>query len=276
MEEFKFRKELFGKYVDIVLFDIPKDIAEDISGIAYKEGLRLSNIFNFYDKNSELSRLNRDRRIKPSSELLKLIKIAKEFSELIKGEYDITFGKNFRERKENKPLTKLSCSYKDISINNNEIVLNNPDVEIDLGSIAKGFIVDKIVESLQSQGVLSGIVDGRGDIRVFGEAQRIGIQDPRRDRIINYIKIKDNGIATSGDYSQYDKSFDKSHIINQKELISVTVVAEDLMTADLFATAIFVSNKALNLLEKRESIKVMTIDKSLNIKYYNNLEEILE
>jgi thiamine biosynthesis lipoprotein ApbE len=55
---------------------------------------------------------------------------------------------------------------------------------------------------------------------------------------------------------------------------SITVVAPNLTIADAFATAFFVSNN-FGLIEKYKDLKVMTIDKKLNIKYYNGFEELL-
>lgn len=278
MADFSIKKPLFGKYVEIILHDLDNDLALEVVEKAYEEGLRLQKIFNFYDENSELSKLNKKRKLRVSNELLYLIKTAKEFAILTNGEYDITLGKLFKQRKLGEPEQKLSCSYKDIGIRDNEIILNHPDIEIDLGSIAKGYIVDKIVESLKSQGVASGLVDGRGDIRIFGDySQTIGIQHPRNKSIIKNINLKDCAVATSGDYAQYNRTYDKSHIIHKKDIISITVIAQTLMIADVFASVFFVSEKSKfeELVKKNKNIKIFTIDKNIKIRYYNNFEEVV-
>jgi thiamine biosynthesis lipoprotein len=271
------RKPLFGKDVEIRLEDIDERMGESAAQEAYEEGLRLSKIFNFYDDKSEVSLLNKKRKMKVSEELLLLIKKAQEFSEMTNGDYDVSLGKVFRERKKGVDK-KVSCSFEDIKIHKNNVVeLTNPDVEIDLGSLAKGYIVDKIAENLLSQGILNGMVDGRGDIRVFGKAQTIHIQHPRKEGIIAEIKIKDVAVATSGDYKQFVGNFENCHIVNKKGLISVTVVAPSLIVADAIATAFFVADEKSRkkILENNKDVKIMAIDRNLNIKYYNGFDKII-
>jgi FAD:protein FMN transferase len=144
--------------------------------------------------------------------------------------------------------------------------------------LAKGYIVDQMIENLKSQGVISGLIDGRGDMCLFGEhTLTVGIQHPRdKEKIIKKIRLNNASVATSGDYNQYNNSFDNCHILDKKDLISVTVVAPSLILADVLATAIFVSSDIQRLIAVNKNAKVMTIDKDLDIKYYNKFEELLE
>ena len=84
-------------------------------------------------------------------------------------------------------------------------------------------------------------------------------------------------IATSGDYNQYYGNFKNSHILNQKEIISLTVVAPTLKEADIYATVLFVLNKTQRekLIKENKNIKVFTVDESLNIEKYNGFEELI-
>jgi len=275
MDEFIVRKPLFGKEVEIAVYDMDDMMSELVANKAYEEGLRLSKIFNIYDEKSELSLLNKNRKMRVSKELLEVINISKDFYELTDGKYDVSLGRLIQQRKNGLKETAY-CSFKDVMVDGNFITLNNNDVIIDLGSIAKGYIVDKMVETLQNEGVMAGLVDGRGDIRIFGDIiQNIGIQHPRdKDKTISKITVGECAIATSGDYNQYYGSFENSHIINSKDFTSITVVGETLAVADAFATAFFVSDNP-ELLQKYKDLKVMTIDKNMNIKYYNNFEELL-
>ena len=43
------------------------------------------------------------------------------------------------------------CTYRDIEVSGSKVRLNHEDVLIDLGSIAKGYIVDRIVEFLKGK-----------------------------------------------------------------------------------------------------------------------------
>lgn len=266
---------LFGSEIELFV-EADEFISQPIMDEACTLALRLQKIFNIYDESSEISRLNKFRHILASKELLEVLISSLESCRLSGGDYDISYGKQFLQRKKGLPQAKVECSYKDIQIIGNEVKLLHPDVLLDLGSIAKGYIADKIALFFIEQGIESGYVNARGDIRMFGEPRVIGVQHPRMDKLLFSIKISDKGVATSGDYNQYIKNTDFSHILNKKEIISASVVSENLMDADVFATLLMVCS-----LEQREKIinskgfPAMTVDKDLIIKYYNGFEELV-
>ena len=277
MEGTTISKKLFGGMIDFVIYDAPEDIAENIVEEAYLEGLRLQKIFNFYDPESELSSLNRSRKAVVSDELLHLLKKSLQISELTHGSYDVSLGKYILSRKQGR-IIEPKCSYKDIVIDGNEVNLANPEVLIDLGSIAKGYIADKLAEFLLENGLEEFLVDARGDICVRGDRDHIlGIQNPRNQGVICRVKLNNQAVATSGDYLQYSKNFETSHIINQKDLVSVTVIAETAEEADLYATAIFTSSSedTEKIIEGKKDIKVLTIKKGDNLKMSNGFEQMV-
>lgn len=279
MENLQLSKPLFGKELNLFILGTSDLIARDIAEQAYQEGLRLQKIFNLYDKESELSKLNQRRELEVSKDLLKIIKKAISFSKLTKGKYDISLGKQFLQRKSNNPISAFPYSYKDIKIKGNQISLNHQEIIIDLGSIAKGYIADKIAEFLKEQGVESFLVDARGDLVVYGAPQLINIQHPRdKEKSILSIELKNLSVATSGDYNQYSQSYENSHILNQKELCSITVIAPTLAEADGFSTALFVLplKEREALIQKNPQIKVLTIDTKLNQKDYNGFSQLIK
>lgn len=268
-----------GGEIEFILDDIWQSAGEDIIKDTYKEALRLQKIFNFFDVDSELSALNKKRKIKASKELLEVVLTALKYCEITKGQYDISLGKNILERKKGAELSKSECSYENIEIKEDIIQLTHRDVLIDLGSIAKGYIVDKLAYLLKKQNVKSALIDSRGDIAIFGDKEKIlGIQHPReRNKILLKFKAKNCGIATSGDYNQFYGSFDKSHLINQKDLISVTVVAPTLTEADVIASAVFLLNKEEREIFIRDNpkIKIYAVDKDLRGYDYNGFSELM-
>ena len=272
-------KPLMGKEITFVLYDIEESLGQSIIEEAYDEALRLQKIFNFYDSSSELSILNKKREITASKELIGVLEKALSFCKKTNGTYDISLGKQINQRKSSQEIKKISCSYKDIEIENNKINLKHEDVLIDLGSIAKGYIADKLAEFIINQGVQSGLIDSRGDLIIFGEkTEVVGIQHPRDNKkIIRSFEFNNSAVATSGDYKQYYGSYDKSHIIGQQELVSVTVIAKNLTDADVFATAIFVMNKQdrEKLIKENSEYKLFTIDKDLKEKTYNGFSKLM-
>jgi len=271
VKPYTFSDKLFGDKIVIALYEAEDSLAEMIIGEVYEEALRLQKIFNFYDDKSELSKLNAKRKLKCSKELLEVLKKALKASELTNGLYDVSLGSLFLARKKGIKEKFPNCSYKDIEIIDHQVRLLNDEVQIDLGSIAKGYIVDKITNFLKEQGLSSGFVDGRGDIIVFGEnPQTISIEHPRKKgESIESLQIKNSGIATSGDYNQFNKDFENSHIINNN-LSSVTVIANTLEEADLLATMIAVVDEdKIKELSRRPGVKKIIIyDKEMNRKVY--------
>ncbi len=265
------KEKLFGGEVGVVVFE--NDMADAVIDNAFIEGLFLQKIFNYYDKNSELNRLNSKRELKVSDELLLVIKKALELSELTHGDYDVTLGKSILEKKKNGKSVRSDCSFKDVKIEGNFVRLMNDSVSIDLGSIAKGFIADRMNDVLKNSGVLSSAIDARGDIVVLG-SHVVSVQDPRSDKIFCSVILKDEAIATSGDYKQFHETFNKSHILNQKSAISVSVIANDLMTADMVATALFVSKNPEIIVDKYGVSAMIISDKGL-VKYYGGFENKL-
>ena len=279
MEEVTFSGILFGDKINLLIYNLNKEKAEKIFRQFYSEALRLEKIFNFFDKDSELSKLNKKRKLKISQDLLNVINKALSFSELTKGKYDITLGKRILKRKNYEEDIKLESSYRDVKIKGNEVNLVHSDILIDLGSIAKGYITDKLGKFLISKGIKEFVIDSRGDILFSGEYfHTFGVQHPRdREKNITSIKIKNQAAATSGDYNQFDKNFSKSHILNSKEIISATVIAPTLEEADVYATALFVAEEKerKNLIENNKNIKVLLIKENLKPIMYNNFEGVI-
>ena len=277
MKELTLIKPLVGKEIEIVVYDIEPLVGDLILEETYKYALQLEKIFNFYDSTSELSKLNKERKISASNELLEVITKGIEYCKLTNGQYDITLGKNIIQRKTNKQIIKTTSSYKDVKISNNNIEILNSNVLIDLGSIAKGYIVDKIVEFLKKQGIESGFVNARGDLASFGREEKIEIQHPRdKNKCLEPFRIRDLAVATSGDYNQFNENYENSHIINKKEIISATIVAKSCMEADAFATIMMVTNKSEreSILKENPQIKVFLINKELKTYKYNDFKSL--
>jgi FAD:protein FMN transferase len=283
MTELNFKKELFGGEIEFKIYASDessiKDFVGEIIEQMYDEALRLQKIFNIYDKESELSLLNEKRKLKVSRELIEVIRLALKFSQFTKGEYDISLGKNILQRKKGEKVKKSQCSYKNIKINGNEVILNSKDVLIDLGSIAKGFITDKLGKFLKEKGIEDFIINSKGDLIFSGQYDYpVKVQHPRdKEKILFTLSVKNAAVATSGDYNQFYGSFKNSHIINQKEFISITIVAPTLTEADVYATALFVSDKKgrERIIKMNKNIKILLVDKNLNILMFNNFEELI-
>ena len=279
MDSRSFIKKLFGKEIEIIVYNPGKNINE-IIGKMYQEAIRLQKIFNFYDETSELSILNKKRKLKVSPDLLEVLKKALKYAEETNGKYDVSMGKDILKRKSGKEIAGTKALYTNIKINGNEVSLENKDLALDFGSIAKGYITDKLGEFLKRESVKEFVINSRGDILFSGIYQHIiGIQHPRKEKeIICSIKVSNCGVATSGDYKQFSGSYEKSHILNRNpEIISVTTIASNVENADVFATVLFVSTEKeiQKIINENKNIKVMIITKDLKQKFYNGFQELI-
>lgn len=113
----------------------------------------------------------------------------------------------------------------------------------DPSGLIKSWAIDRACSILELAGAHSYFVDGGGDVLArggngSGEPWRIGIRHPvERSKFVRIVTGVDLAVATSG---TYEKGL---HVINPhtgqpaSELVSVTVVGADILTADVYATA---------------------------------------
>jgi len=125
-------------------------------------------------------------------------------------------------------------------------------MRIDLSAIAKGFIVDRIVDKLRELGVRNAIVNAGGDLYCMGYNGKtpwnIGIRNPHTRQVRFFIEVTEAAVCTSGDYETTISFEEKkySHIIDSRddsfhavEPSSATIIGDSCARADAFATACY-------------------------------------
>lgn len=264
---YKDRFVIAGTFLEVVSSDARA------SAIVYDEFKRLDKIFNFYDKNSEISRLNNayKREVKVSPELLEVLTLSKQLNEMTDGAFDASCGSlydfwkgfikegNIKEPPSKETMEGIikNCGMDKIKINpkDSTVTLESEGLKVDLGAIAKGYMVDKAVMALKKKGINNALINAGGDIYCLGTNQknswRVGVKNPGAvEGIIENESLTDEAIATSGNYEQF---FDLnkrrySHIIDprsgfptESNVVSVSVISKNCTTADGLATAFFVS-----------------------------------
>ena len=272
-----YKKKLFWWEIDIVIHNthwFDEQTLQQKIDIVYEYALQQQKIFNFYDPTSELSILNTNRYMTVSDELLNLIKEWISMSELTEWAYDISLWKYILERKSGKPVSEQLCLYKDIIIENNTVKIRHPDAMIDLWSVAKWYITDRIAQACIDQWLESGLIDARWDIIAFGTySERLWIQHPRdQEWEIWTFALCQQAVATSWDYNQFDTEFTQSHILHQWHDSSITVVAKTLAQADIIATALFVSDENIRekIVKKYSDIPMVCVSADMQIHIYND------
>lgn len=154
-----------------------------------------------------------------------------------------------------------------------------PEVALDFSAIAKGYGVDILADFIQSKGIRNYMIEIGGEIRTLGVNEKgspwvIGINRPDDNSSLTDVevplKVSNKAVATSGNYrNSYESKGQKfAHIIHPKtgmsqetDILSVTVIADDCMTADALATAFMVMGlkKSLALVDNLKNIDAFFI-----------------
>lgn len=127
-------------------------------------------------------------------------------------------------------------------------------MEIDLGSVAKGYTGDQLAALLKESGVPSALLDLGGNIQAVGAKPdgslwRVGVRDPEGEGNIGVVSVTDQAVITSGGYERYFEQDGMRywHILDPKTgkparsgLASVTVVGDSGVLCDGLSTALFV------------------------------------
>lgn len=227
----------------------------------------LEEVLSRFKPDSELSQLNREGSLAQAHPaLLALMGQAQEIGELSGGAFDVTV----------KPLVDLyqyyqvtantlppdaeirrvleRVGYRQVAVDGQRVSFDQPGMAVTLDSIAKGYIVDAGVAVLRGAGFQDVLVEAGGDLLASGYKDsatpwQIGIQSPRKTQsgLLASFSVKDNAVATSGDYAQpFTTDLRQHHILDPRtgysapELASVTVTAPTAAMADGLATAVMV------------------------------------
>ena len=272
-------------YHIVLLTDIKSDFKPAVDSILKVIDQSLST----YLPTSVISRINNnDSTVIPDDHFINVFNKSKEVSESTAGVFDITvapiinawgFGFSKKEQVDSVLIENLLqyIGYKKVSIQNNKLVKENPGIMLDFNAIAQGYAVDVIAAYLNSKGVINYFVELGGEVIAKGdkgnhEYWKIGIDKPIEEPVEQremqaVIKLFNKALATSGNYRKFyvENGQKFSHIIDPKtgypaknNLLSASVIAEDCMTADAYATAFMVMG-----LEK--SLQFLTENRELNL-----------
>jgi thiamine biosynthesis lipoprotein len=269
--------------VTVKIFVRGKKDGEKLIREAFVEAKRIEHIMEPLKGDGELQRLNaRDRAgwFAVSPELRIVVEEAKRYYDLSDGAFDPTiapvkwswqFEEGGRipgddEMAENLKLVGMSH----IDLRGDSLYFPDTATKLDLGGVAKGYAVDKMIALLEQRGVKSILVNAGGDILTRGkkpddEDWVIGLRHPRLNKTIILSHNPHSAVATSGDYERYfmAEGVRYHHILNPetgypaRECISVTVWTDNAMDADILATTIFVlgPEKGLNLAERLDDVE---------------------
>jgi len=138
----------------------------------------------------------------------------------------------------------------------------------DPSGIVKGWAILNASNIIKKAGFKDFYIDCGGDIQVGGKKNNnkwaVGIKNPfDQSKIVKVISVYNKGIATSGNYIR------GNHIYNPKskdklidDIVSMTIVAKNVLEADRYATSSFaMGKKGIEFIEKLTGVEGYMITK---------------
>ncbi|MDR1403069.1 MAG: FAD:protein FMN transferase [Tannerellaceae bacterium] len=248
-----------------IKYQSPRLLTEEIDRELQEFNLSL----NPFNPHSIIAKVNQNEPVEADEWFTEVFNKAQEISERTNGVFDATgaplfnlWGFGFSKTDSVTPQLidsiKTFVGYKRIWLEDKRVVKDDPRVILNFSAIAKGYACDVIARLLEREGVTNYMVEIGGEVAMRGVNQngvcwRIGVNKPEDDPNGINRSIEDMvqpcrkcGIATSGDYRNFYEKDGKryGHTIDPRtgypagqNILSATIVAENCMTADGYATA---------------------------------------
>ncbi len=281
------------------LADIQKQITTALADIDAK----LSN----YRKDSEISKINQNQTtdwLSASQDIIDLLVISQTVYSKSGGCFDLTikplfdlWGFSKHEPKMPKQtdidvlLPHIGMNMLEIDAKEHRLRKKDPQLQIDLASIAQGYSVGRVAELLETKSIHNYMVEIGGEMMVKGhkangQSWRIGIESPtpQNRSVYKTITIKSpeaKAVMTAGTYRNFFEANGQSysHILNpitgwpvNHHLRSVTVIHDDPSWADAWDTALLCMGEeaAIKTVESEKLNVFMLYEDNKTLKEYTS------
>ena len=291
-----------GTEVSVYLWSDDAQLGQQAVEEVFSEAARIDRLMSTYRDDSEISKINRLAAVSPvvtGEELFKLVQRSLDISVLTLGAFDITFdsvGQYYDFRSRQRPDSETVASerenidYRYVQLDEaaSSISFLKEGVRINLGGIAKGYVVERGIDILRHQGIKNAIVTAGGDSRLLGDRRgrpwMVGIRDPRIEgQVAISVPLADEAISTSGDYERFfDEDGVRYHHIIQPAtgapaggVRSASVFGPDAVITDALSTSVFVMgvDQGLTLIGTLPDYESIVIDSEGRVYYSDGLQE---
>ena len=270
-------REAMGCRFEVIFNLLDNSVATSIGTDALNIIEYIEEKLSIYRPSSEISGINASSSTRwhdLSPDVFDLLLLAKQLHSQTNGTFDVTTGplikawgflqKQGRTPSPEKLAEALACSgMKNIQFHEHEhkIRFQQPDVEINLGAIGKGWAIDKAVDHIDMEGIENFLIHGghssvrsRGTRGFAGQQTEcdgwpVGLRHPLfRDKRIGTIMLQNKALGTSGSGTQFfiEKGQKIGHILDPRTgqpargVLSATVLADTAAEADALATAAYI------------------------------------
>lgn len=270
-----------------ITYQASRDLGDSIQLILNNLDMSVSP----YNKASLISALNSNSTTRVDAHIKRLLDAARRIHRETGGAYDPTvmplvnawgFGYKNGALPTRTQLDSmlLFVGMDKVVLHGDTLTKQDPRVMLDFSSIAKGYACDEIGRMLRRNGASNWLIEIGGEVVAsgvngHGQPWHVAVDLPTDDGNMNHesattITLDSGAVATSGNYRKWrEEGGNKlSHIIDPRNgdchsgtLLSVTVIANDCMTADAWATACMVMGDSAvkSMMQRRSDLGVMTI-----------------
>jgi len=187
---------------------------------------------------------------------------------------------------EMKEIMKLSEETRRLT--NGYFNIRKPNGAIDTSGLVKGWAIHHAAKMLKEAGFKNYFVDAGGDIQVAGKNEEgkpwsVGIKDPfdeTQQKIVKVVYLKHGeGIATSGTYIRGQHIYNPHDADNKPitDIVSITVIGQNIYEADRFATPAFaMGKKGISFIENIDGLEGYMIDASGIATFTSGFEKYLK
>ena len=278
-------RPLMGTVVEV----IAEGAAEADVERAFREMQRLSDMMNHYDPKSVVSAINDAAGARPVAappELMEVLAMAHEVSRRTGGAFDITVAsvRGWRFRPDDPRMPSAAevarqlplVGWKDLVLDDRAgtAFLRRRGMRIDLGGIAKLYILEAGARVLERAGAARLLRNGGGDVvaRSGGAPWRVGVRDPRAPgELLGVLEVTNGIVASSGDYERYFERGGRRyhHVLDPRTgypaegARGVTLLAARLADANGMGVAIMVLGReeGARLVEATPGLEALIVDR---------------
>lgn len=281
-EETVIRGQTMGTSFTVRVVGLPDGVtAETLEARILARLAAVNQAMSTWDPSSEISRFNATAALDwfpVSDDFHTVIKAAQAISAATEGTFDVTvaplvrlWGFGNAQPRTDPPTQAEIAALRDwigfekleVDADRPRIRKTHPRLTLDLSAIAKGYGVDAVAELIEQDGIENYMVEIGGELRVRGQSAegtlwRIGIERPDATgrSVLRVVPLARGAMATSGDYRNFFIKDGQrySHLLDPSagrpilhRLASVSVVMDQTMWADGYATALMVMGDRLGV-----------------------------
>lgn len=264
--EQKYTSELFAMdtYMEITAYG---DNAKEAVAKASARINELDGMLSTGNSDSEVSKLNSEKKLKLSEDVGNIMERSLEISESTGGVFNPAIypimqlwgfdTKNYKvpNKKELESTLKNINESKIKYDSKTRVAKLDKKMKIDFGGIAKGYTSSEVMKVFKDNGIKSGLVSLGGNVQALGAKPdgskwKVAVQNPDSDEsYIGVLEIAGKAVITSGGYERYFEKDGKTyhHIIDpatgypaDSGLKSVTIISSDGTLADGLSTSLFI------------------------------------